>query len=243
MVRVADDFVERLLRATPRAWVTIALVAANVGVWLANLASGMSPMMPRPIELLAWGGNLLPATLEQPWRLFAAAFLHAGAIHLGFNMWALWNMGPIAERFYGNLQFLAIYLLSGLFGSLASLFFAAREAVSVGASGAIFGVTGALLAALFTKHDKLPAPLVASMRSSLLMFVGYSLFLGFTSGVVDNAAHLGGLVSGFALATIMAEKFDWTEYRSNAVSRALVAIGASVVAAVFAWWSLPASVM
>ena len=170
-------------------------------------------------------------------------FLHAGAIHLGFNMWALWNIGAIAERFYGNLQYLAIYLLSGLFGSLASLYFAAREAVSVGASGAIFGVSGALLAALFTKHDKLPAPLVASMRSSLLMFVGYSLFLGFTSGVVDNAAHLGGLVSGFALATIMAEKFDWAEYRRNAVSRALVAIGAAAVAAFAAWRALPTSVM
>ena len=64
VVRVADDFVERLLRATPRAWVTIALVAANVGVWLANLASGMSPMMPRPIELLAWGGSVALVRLE-----------------------------------------------------------------------------------------------------------------------------------------------------------------------------------
>jgi len=240
---VTDDFAARLLRATPRTWVTVALIAANVAVWLANVASGMSALLPQPVELLAWGGNLLPATLEQPWRLFTAVFLHAGAIHLGFNMWALWNIGAIAERFYGNLQYLAIYLLSGLFGSLASLYFAAREAVSVGASGAIFGVSGALLAALFTKHDKLPAPLVASMRSSLLMFVGYSLFLGFTSGVVDNAAHLGGLVSGFALATIMAEKFDWAEYRRNAVSRALVAIGAAALAAFAAWRALPTSVM
>ena len=239
MVRVADDFVERLLRATPRAWVTIALVAANVGVWLANLASGMSPMMPRPIELLAWGGNLLPATLEQPWRLFAAAFLHAGAIHLGFNMWALWNMGPIAERFYGNLQFLAIYLLSGLFGSLASLFFAAREAVSVGASGAIFGVTGALLAALFTKHDKLPAPLVASMRSSLLMFVGYSLVMGFVASHIDNAAHIGGMVGGFAVATVMAEKFDWDEYRRAGLIRAVVAVIGASMAMMVIWKLLP----
>jgi len=240
---VAEDFVERLVRATPRAWVTVALVAVNVAVWLANVASGMNPMLPQAVELLAWGGNLLPATVEQPWRLFTAVFLHAGAIHLGFNMWALWNMGGIAERFYGNLQFLLIYLLSGLIGSLSSLYFAAQKAVSVGASGAIFGVTGALLAALFTKHDKLPAPLVASMRSSLLLFVGYSLFLGFTSGVVDNAAHIGGLASGFALATIMAEKFDWAEYRRNAVSRALVAVGAAVAVALVGWRMLPVSVM
>lgn len=240
---VSEDFVARLFRETPHARVTLGLVIANAAIWIANVASGMSPTLPQPVELLAWGGNFLPATIAQPWRLLTAAFLHAGAIHLAFNMWALWNMGAIAERFYGHLQFLLIYLLSGLFGSLASLYFAAQSAVSVGASGAIFGVTGALLAALFTKHDKLPAPLVASMRSSLLLFVGYSLFLGFTSGVVDNAAHLGGLVSGFALATIMAEKFDWAEYRRNAASRAMLAVGASMVVAFLAWRMVPASAM
>ena len=232
---MSEEFVERLLRATPRAWVTGAIIAVNVAVWLAGVAAGLSPLLPEASELLAWGGNLLPATLEQPWRLFAATVLHAGAIHLGLNMWALKNTGEIAERFYGNTQFLLIYLLSGLIGSLASLFFAARFAVSVGASGAIFGVVGALLAAILTKPEKLPAPLVASMRSSLFMFVGYSLFLGFTSGVVDNAAHLGGLAAGFALATLMAEKFDWAEYRASAVSRALAATGAGLAAAAVLW--------
>jgi len=78
------------------------------------------------------------------------------------------------------------------------------------------------------------------MRSSLFMFVGYSLFLGFTSGVVDNAAHVGGLLSGFAMAWIMAEKFDWADYRRNAVSRALVAISAAIAAAFILWQMLPA---
>jgi len=237
---VTGDFLYRLRRATPHAWVTVALVAVNVLVWLANLADGLDPMLPKAQELLAWGGNLLPLTQREPWRLFSAMFLHAGAIHLAFNMWALWNVGSIAERFYGNTQFALIYLLSGLFGSLASLFFAARTAVSVGASGAIFGITGALLAAVLLKRDKLPAPLVAGMRSSLFIFVGYSLFLGFTSGVVDNAAHIGGLVSGFALAAIMAEKFDWAEYHSSAVSRAFVAVSVALVAAFILWQLLPA---
>jgi rhomboid protease GluP len=237
---MVDDFLHRLRQATPRASVTGTLIALNLLVWLANLAGGLSPFLPEARELLAWGGNLLPLTQREPWRLVSAMFLHAGIIHLAFNMWALWNVGSIAERFYGNTQFALIYLLSGLFGSLASLFFAARTAVSVGASGAIFGITGALLAAILLKRDKLPAPLVASMRSSLFMFVGYSLFLGFTSGVVDNAAHVGGLVSGFALAWIMAEKFDWADYRRNAVSRALVAVGAAIAAAFILWQMLPA---
>lgn len=235
-----EDFLHRLEAATPHATVTGTLIALNLLVWLANLAGGLSPFLPEARELLAWGGNLLPLTQREPWRLLSAMFLHAGIIHLAFNMWALWNVGSIAERFYGNTQFALIYLLSGLFGSLASLFFAARTAVSVGASGAIFGITGALLAAILLKRDKLPAPLVASMRSSLFMFVGYSLFLGFTSGVVDNAAHVGGLVSGFALAWIMAEKFDWADYRRNAVSRALVAVGAAIAAAFILWQMLPA---
>ena len=237
---MVETFLDRLQQATPRTWVTTSLIVANVAVWLANLAGGLDPMWPDARQLLAWGGNLLPFTQQQPWRLLSAAFLHAGIIHLGFNMWALWNLGGIAERFYGNTQFLLIYLLSGLFGSLASLFFAARSAVSVGASGAIFGVTGALLAAILLKRDRLPAPLVASMRSSLFMFVGYSLFLGFSSGLVDNAAHVGGLVSGFLLAWIMAEKFDWADYQRTAVSRALIAIGLALIAAFILWQMLPA---
>jgi rhomboid protease GluP len=234
-----DVFIWRLRQATPHAWVTGLLIGLNIVVWLANLATGLSPLLPKPVELLAWGGNHLPATIDQPWRLLTAMFLHAGVIHLAFNLWALWNVGSIAERFYGNTQFALIYLLSGLFGSLASLYFAAKVAVSVGASGAIFGVVGALLAAVLHKRDKLPAPLVASMRSSLLAFVGYSLFLGFTSGVVDNAAHLGGLVSGFVLAFIMAEKFDWAEYRNSAVSRAFVALCLSAIAGFSLWHALP----
>ena len=235
-----EDFLYRLRQATPRAWVTRTLIALNLAVWLANLADGLDPMTPTARELLAWGGNLLPFTQREPWRLFSAMFLHAGAIHLGFNMWALWNLGNIAERFYGNTQFALIYLFSGLFGSLASLFFAARMAVSVGASGAIFGVTGALLAAVLHKRDRLPAPLVASMRASLLIFVGYSLFLGFTSGVVDNAAHIGGLVSGYLLAWCMAGKFDWANYRRTAVSRALLAVGLALIALFMLWQLLPA---
>jgi rhomboid protease GluP len=171
-----------------------------------------------------------------------ATVLHAGLVHLGFNMWVLWDAGRIAERFYGSLQFLLIYLISGLFGSLASLFFAARTGVSVGASGAIFGVVGALLAALFTKQSKLPPGLAASMRSSMLLFVGYSLFMGFISSFIDNAAHIGGLVSGFAAAVILAERFDWEEYRRSAVQRSILAIGAAMVAAFVIWKLVPVPV-
>lgn len=237
-----DEFVWRLVKATPRLWVTKLIVAVNVAIWLLNVATGVSPIAPDPRALLAWGGNFLPLTVDQPWRLLTSTLLHGGIVHLGFNMWALWDTGRLAERFYGNTQYLLIYLFSGLFGASASLFFAASKTVSVGASGAIFGVVGALLTALFTKHNKLPTSLVQAMRSSMLLFVGYSLVMGFVGSHIDNAAHIGGLIGGFAMATIMAEKFDWEEYRRAGLVRATVAVAAALVALVVLWKLLPVAV-
>jgi rhomboid protease GluP len=234
-----QEFIWRLYDATPRTWVTPTLVGLNVLVWLLNLASGMSPLSPKPIELLTWGGNFLAATAEQPWRLLSAMFLHGGIIHLGFNMWALWDTGRLAERFYGNWQLLLIYLVSGLSGSMASLFFAASKSVSVGASGAIFGVVGCLLAAIFTKPHRLPPALVTSMRSSMLGFVGYSLFMGFVVGFIDNAAHIGGLIGGFLMGMVLAEKFDADEFREQAPLRAAMACILAVLLLAGAWSMLP----
>lgn len=234
-----DPFFERLLSATPRTTVTTVLVALNVLVWIANVATGLDPMTPGARQLAMWGGNYLPLTIEQPWRLFTAAFLHGGIIHLAFNMWALLDTGRIAERFYGHAQFLLIYLGSALFGSLASLFFSASKVVSVGASGAIFGVVGALLAALFHKHHHLPPALVTSMRSSMLMFAGYSLFMGFVSSHIDNAAHLGGMAAGALLGLVLAEVFDWDEYRRQASGRLMIALAAVVAGAWVVWQMVP----
>lgn len=229
---MSEDFLYRLQQATPRLWVTPTLIVINVLVWMVMLADGLSPLAPLGSQLLEWGGNRLQETRTEPWRLISATVLHAGIVHLAFNMWALWDVGRVAERFYGNVQFLMIYLLAGLFGSLASLFFAGRVAVSVGASGAIFGVIGALLAALVGQRRRLPPALASSLWRSLLLFVGFSLFLGFTSGVVDNAAHLGGLAAGFVLATILAERFDWSAYRRQGLWRAVLAL---VIAAAVGW--------
>ncbi len=226
-----QEFANRLHQATPTILVTKTLISINVLAFLTMALAGINPLEPTARELLDVGGNFLPATVLQPWRLMSATILHAGLLHLGFNMFALYQMGGIAERFYGNTQFLIIYLLAGLFGSLASLFFSASEAVSVGASGAVFGVSGAILAAVVTARNKLPPMLVTSMSQSMLLFVGYSLFMGFTTSFVDNSAHIGGLVSGFLTAWIMVERFDWQEFRRRAVLRATIAIVLAAVAA------------
>jgi rhomboid protease GluP len=232
---VSEEFLYRLQQATPRLWVTPTLIAINLLVWLVMLGDGLSPLSPSGAELLHWGGNRLQETRGQPWRLVSATVLHAGIIHLSFNMWALWDVGRVAERFYGNLQFLLIYVLAGLFGSLASLFFAGRVAVSVGASGAIFGVIGALLAALVSQRQRLPAALAAPLRRSLLVFIGVALLFGLTSGVVDNGAHLGGLAAGFLIALILAERFDWSTYRRQGLWRAVLALALAGLAALGLW--------
>ncbi len=237
-----QDFIERLHRATPQIWVTWSIIAINAFVFGIMVILGVNPLAPTSGDLLDLGGNYLPATLAEPWRLFSATFLHAGIIHIGFNMWALRDMGGIAERFYGNAQFLAIYLVAGLFGSLASLFYSASQAVSVGASGAIFGVAGAIMAALFTKPGKLPSALVSHMRTSMVIFVGYSLFMGFTVSFIDNSAHIGGLVSGFLMAWIMAERFDWEQFRRQGAIRAALAIALALTVAFVIWSLVPTPV-
>jgi rhomboid protease GluP len=236
---MSENFLWRLHQLTPRTYATWLFIAINVIVWLLNIAGGMSAFAPAPRQLLVWGGNYVPLTLEQPWRLITAMFLHGGVFHLGVNMWSLHDTGRVAERFYGTSQFAAIYLISGLFGSLASCFFAARGGVAIGASGAIFGVVGCLFAALFTKSDKLPPSLVSGLKRSMIPFTLLSLYLGFTTAHVDNAAHVGGLLSGFALGVIMAEKFDETAFRRTAVMRATIALVGALILGLMIWSFVP----
>lgn len=233
-----EDPLLRLHRLTPRTWVTWAIVAINALVWLGSIAGGAAPLSPGGAELLALGGNRLAETRLQPWRLISATVLHAGVLHLALNMWALWDTGRVAERLYGNLQFLVLYLGSGLAGSIASLFFAGRTAVSVGASGAIFGVVGALLAAIWLRRGALPAPLIRPLRSSLLVYVGVSLLLGFTAGGVDNAAHLGGLVAGIALASILDSRPGWEAAPARGWLRLILAVTLGLVCGLLAWRAL-----
>lgn len=232
---MSDDSLVQLQRLTPRTWVTPVIVTINLVVWLASLAAGADALNPTGTQLLGLGGNRLAETRAEPWRLLSATILHAGALHLALNMWVLWDTGRVAERFYGNLQFLIVYVLSGLGGSLTSLFFAGSVAVSVGASGAIFGVVGALLAAIWVRPGSLPAPLIRPLRSSLLIYIGVSLLLGVSAGGVDNAAHLGGLVTGLALAAIMDGRVGWVSAPGRAALRLGAALGLAALVGSGAW--------
>ncbi len=200
-----DTFINVLFSRVPRADVTRALVVINSVVFAALAIAAVNPMQIPPDLLIRFGGNFAPLVQQgEGWRFFTALFLHGGLLHVGLNMLALHQAGQVVERLFGRWGFLTIYVIAGLLGNAASLWWKPGP-VSVGASGAIFGVYGALLAYLLRQRGSVPTEVFREMRSGTLGFIGYSLFAGFSIPGIDNAAHLGGLVGGLLLGAAFAE--------------------------------------
>jgi rhomboid protease GluP len=171
---------------------------------------GVHPVTPTTQQLLSWGANWAPLSLSsQPWRILASNYLHAGIIHIAVNMWCLWSLGQLGEQIFDGLTYFLIYTVCGISGSFLSLwwhsFFSNPLTVGVGASGAIFGIAGALIAALYLGHLPVPRSALRGTLKSLVMFAVYNLFFGAAIGAIDNAAHIGGLVAGLALGAAMAK--------------------------------------
>jgi Flp pilus assembly protein TadD len=136
--------------------------------------------------------------------LLTSCFVHIGIIHIAFNLWCLWSLGGMAERLYGRTTFACVYLLCGISGSLGSLLWHSTPTISAGASGAIFGLAGAVIASL--KLGEFPPESMArSTMQSLIAFVGYNVVFGAISGMTDNACHIGGLAAGVALGALIAK--------------------------------------
>lgn len=186
--------------------VTRVLVGINVFFFVAMTLTGVSPLSPSSQDLLRWGGNLGMLSLgAQPWRLLLSNYLHAGIIHIGFNMWCLWNLGFLAERIFRPRTYVLVYTLCGLGGSLASAWLH-PYVVGIGASGAIFGLAGALIAVLTRGRFNVPPEAIKATRRSLLSFAGYNLLFGAIVPGIDNMAHIGGLVTGLALGAYFARR-------------------------------------
>jgi len=212
---------------------TTALVAANFAVFVAMGLTGASWTDPNTSQLLRWGANWGPLTLgTQPWRALTSNYVHIGIIHILFNMWCLWDLGQLSERILGRWTYLLVYTFSGLAGSVASLWWHPLS-VGAGASGAIFGLAGALITALYL--GQLPFPKHAMKRTlrSLLAFAGYNLFFGAVAAGVDNSAHIGGLVSGAAMGACLARSLT-EDPKSRARARTLVFAGSAAVLALAA---------
>lgn len=179
------------------------IVGINVLVFLAMVLSGVSFMSPTPLQLVTWGANFAPLSLgSQPWRMLASNYVHIGIIHIFFNMWCLWNLGMLAERIFDRWSYLLVYTASGIAGSLASLWWHPRG-VGAGASGAIFGLAGGLIAVLYLGKLPISKEALKPTLKSLIMFAAYNLFFGLVPGI-DNSAHLGGLAAGLILGAVLA---------------------------------------
>ncbi|WP_051681518.1 rhomboid family intramembrane serine protease [Virgibacillus alimentarius] len=148
--------------------------------------------------LIYYGANYNPALLDgQWWRILTSMFLHIGFAHLFMNMLALFYLGTIVEKIYGSWRFILIYFMAGAGGGLAS--FAFTISVSAGASGALFGLFGALLF-FGLIYKKL---FFQTMGKGLLIIIGINLIFGFLVPQIDNGAHLGGLLTGFLATAII----------------------------------------
>jgi rhomboid protease GluP len=168
--------------------------------------------------LIRMGAKVTPfIAAGEYWRLFTSMFLHIGLMHLAFNGYALLAIGTDLERLFGHGRFLAIYLLSGLMGSLAS--YAFKYSLAAGASGAIFGLIGAL-AAFFAIHRERLGAWGRNRLINIAFLVALNLFLGFrpNSGI-DNLAHIGGLLAGLGLGWAMAPRYELDPIRMQVVDR------------------------
>ena len=206
---------------------TYALLGINCAVFLAMTLRGVNPVSPTTGNLLLWGADNPGAVLYfgQWWRIVSAMFVHVGLLHLATNMWCLWNLGLLAEPLMGSLGVLAVYVLTGAAGNLLStlvnwFYFHGWESpfslfgpVGAGASGAVFGIAGALIILLKSQRLPVPPQELKKLRKSVIYFAAINLVIGFSISAgtsflhaglsIDNMAHLGGFTCGLLFAAPM----------------------------------------
>lgn len=201
--------------------VTITLIALNVAIWLAGAVAGFGQLTNR-FALVALGpvdGRLGGVLTGEWYRLLSAAFVHVQVWHIALNMFALWIIGSSLEPVLGRWRFIALYLMSALGGSTASLMAMGFGGASVGASGAVFGLFGALFVV---------ARRFGRDVSAVLVILAINVVIGFTIPGIDWRAHLGGLITGAVLAYAFAHA-----PRSHRAIFSATAV--AVVAAILAW--------
>ena len=194
---------------------TYVLIGINVAVWL--LIQSMGDRLVNTLALIPGGrctsgGGYYPGATEAAcgsvagtwtsgvadgayWQLLTSQFAHVQVVHIGFNMLALYFLGPMLENVLGRTRFLAVYLVSGMAGSAAVMLFSSADTRTLGASGAIFGLMGAL-AVIALK--------VRGQVQSVLMWIGLNLVITFTVSGISWEGHIGGLIGGAAMGAAMA---------------------------------------
>jgi rhomboid protease GluP len=225
---------------------TYLLVGINCAVFLAMTVSGVKPMNPAPEQLLHWGADNAGAVLlnGEWWRIVTAMFVHVGILHLATNMWCLWNLGLLAEPLMDSVGVFVVYILTGAAGNLLSTLVnwgwpphdpsgVVYFPVGAGASGAVFGIAGALIVLLKSRRLPVPPLELKKLRRSVIYFAAINLVIGFsisggtryfgTGIMIDNMAHLGGFTCGLLFATPMVPRLG--SPKSLFQSRLRVAVG------------------
>ncbi|MCL8535598.1 rhomboid family intramembrane serine protease [Chryseobacterium gallinarum] len=181
-------------------YITPIIINLNLLIYIIMVFSGLGLLSFKGQNLLNWGANFKPLTTNgQWWRLLTSTFLHGGFMHIVANMYGLLFVGIFLEPLLGKVKYALIYLTTGILASFASILWY-DATISVGASGAIFGLYGFFLACLVLKV--FPPDFGKAFLISTLVFVGVNLLMGLAGGI-DNAAHIGGLISGFIIGVIM----------------------------------------
>jgi len=192
-------------------------------MYVAQLVGGCDWFKPDGDQLINWGASFGPNTINKAeyWRLLTSIFVHAGIIHLALNLYALIGFGPMAETALGRWRYLFIFVLSGIVGGLASILGNPTN-TSVGCSGAVLGIIGAFMLSCWLKRADISVRLTRPQLVLLMVFLGYSTILGLTSSFVDNAAHMGGFVTGiFAGWFLTGKKSSSANLFNSAPAKAL----------------------
>lgn len=179
---------------------TYILIAVNIVMFLLSVLMSRNLISIDNVTLLKLGANnsLIVSRYHQVWRLVTCMFLHGGIIHILCNMYALYYLGMQIEKIFGKARFIAIYFISGIAASYLSNMFSNYYTISVGASGAIFGLLGALLVYYIKERNRINKRVIENIAVIIML----NLFIGFSASNIDNFAHIGGLIFGIIISFI-----------------------------------------
>ncbi len=226
----------------PRPYVTYVLIGICVAVYLLQL--GTQSLLGVDIPA-TWGVKDNQLIMQgQVWRLFTPIFLHGSILHIGFNMYALFYIGPALERFYGRWRYLALFIVSGFAGNVISFMFSQYQ--SLGSSTAIFGLLGAQGVLLYQNRE-IFGSIARRALSQVILIAAVNLIIGLTPGI-DNWGHIGGLIGGSLFAwfggpLLQREGLHPSNTVRNVRGNREAMIAATGVAALFFFLTIAAMIM
>lgn len=210
---------EKIMK-TKKPIITLSLIIINVIIFILMYAFGKGSLDNE--TLVNFGANYLPLTKSgEYYRLITSAFIHIGLTHLVLNMYSLYIIGSSIEYFYGKLKYIIIYLFSALIGSLFTVVLSSSNTLAAGASGAIFGLLGAML--YFGYHYR--GYIGNSIISQIIPIILVNIFFGLITPGIGNAAHIGGLIGGYIISMAVGFDKDNNSYKVHGTIISIILLG------------------